>query len=97
MLTKKDFIDRLAEKGYTKKDAALITDDVLNEISEILASGESIRFHGFGTFEVKEMAEKRIRTPHGEVKIVDSYHIPRFYAGNGLKKMIRVINPVETE
>ena len=97
MLTKKDFINRLAEKGYTKKDAALITDDVLNEISEILASGDSVRFHGFGTFEVKEMAEKRIRTPHGEVKVVDSYPMPRFYAGNGLKKMIRIYAPVKSE
>ena len=97
MLTKKDFINRLAEKGYTKKDAALITDDVLNEISEVLASGESVRFHGFGTFEVKEMAEKRIRTPHGDEKIVESYPIPRFYPGSGLKKTIRIYASVKTE
>lgn len=90
MLTKKDFINRLAQNGYTKKDAALITEDVLNEISNVLASGESIRFQGFGTFEVKEIAEKRIRTPHGELKMVDSYPMPRFYAGEGLKKAVRI-------
>ena len=39
-MNKSEFIDRLAQKGYTKKSASEIVDDVIQTISEVLVEGE---------------------------------------------------------
>ena len=89
MLSKKEFINLLSKKGYTKKDSEIIINDFLDTVTECLANGEDIHFVGFGTFTVKDMAEKRICTPQGEHKICPSYKAPRFTASSSLKRVVK--------
>lgn len=52
MILKKDIINRLAEKGYTKTDAGVLLDDVLDIIMEELVEGNEVHLHGFGNFSI---------------------------------------------
>ena len=44
-MNKRDFIERLAKKEYTIKDATIIVDDFLDTLEEIMVEGESVTFH----------------------------------------------------
>lgn len=58
MLDKTDLIEKLAERGYTKKGSKIILDDIFSVMKESLAEGEGIYIHGFGKFEIKMSKER---------------------------------------
>ena len=90
-MTKTDLIAAVAEKtGLKKKDAEAAVSAVLSTVSENLAKGEKVSLVGFGTFEVKERAERDGRNPStGEsIKIAASKR-PVFTAGKALKDQIQ--------
>ncbi len=90
MVQREDFITRLAQKGYTKRDAAVIMDDVIHTIEEILVEGDAVMFRGFGTFEVCERAERASRDPHTKEWItIPAYRAPKFTAGKLLKREVK--------
>ena len=58
-MTKTDLIAKVAEQtGFTKKDAEMAVTAVLGTITNELVNGEKVSLTGFGTFEVKERAER---------------------------------------
>lgn len=57
---KPEFVDRLSEKGWTKKDASGIVDDFIRTLKEIVVEGNSLSFRGFGVFDVVEVAERKM-------------------------------------
>jgi DNA-binding protein HU-beta len=90
-MTKTDLIATVAEKtGLKKKDAEAAVAAVLSTVAENLAKGEKVSLVGFGTFEVKERAERDGRNPFtGEsIKIAASKR-PVFTAGKALKDQIQ--------
>lgn len=90
MLQKEDFIERLAQKGYTKKDAGTIMNDFISTLEEILVSGESVMFRGFGTFEVRERKERESVTPKAHERItIPAFRAPHFTAGKLLKREVK--------
>lgn len=90
MVKRKEFIDIFSKKGYTKKDSAIIIDDFIGTITEILINGDSVNFHGFGTFETIERSSKEITDYQSKEKItVPSYKAPKFTAGKLLKRAIK--------
>ena len=90
MLKREDIVDRLAEKGYTKKSSRLILDDFMLVLSEALAEGEEVRLHGFGTFCVKETGERRIvDSVTGGESVGPSIKYPRFIPGDSLRRSVR--------
>ena len=89
-MTKADLINVIAEKGeYTKKDADKALSTVISAISDSLAKGEKIQLIGFGTFEVREIAERTGRNPATgkEIKI-PACKKPAFKVGQGLKNAL---------
>ncbi len=89
-LNRYDFIDRMAKKGYTKKDAACILDDVLQVITEILAEGLSVHFHGFGTFSVHDAAPREGIDFQTKTRIkIPGHRSPKFVPGKLLKKSVK--------
>ena len=81
-----EFITRLADKGYTKKDSAVILADVLDVIYEAAREGESVNLMGFGCFKVKEMAAKDIVNINtGKRETVPAHMQVRFIPGLSLK------------
>ena len=60
LITTPDIVTRLADKGYTKKDSAIVLADVLDVIYEGLREGKRVRITGFGEFSVIEAKAKKI-------------------------------------
>ena len=90
MVTRDEFIERLSQKGYTKRDAGIVMDDFIRTLEEALVGGESVMFHGFGTFEVRERAERASSNPQTKERIViPSYRAAHFTPGKKLKREIK--------
>ena len=90
-MTKSEFIGKLAEKsGISKSEAAKLLDTVTGELTELLSNGEKITFSGFGTFDVKERAERKGRNPQtGEEITISARKVVQFKAGSALKEAVK--------
>lgn len=90
MLKREEMIERLASRGFTKRDSKIIIQDVFDVITEALAEGESVHIHGFGTFNVREIkARKTHNVRTGRKAVVPGYKTPCFIAGETLKNAIK--------
>ena len=89
-MNKTQFIDAIAAKAdIKKKDADAAVNAMLDVIAETLKAGEKVQLVGFGTFEVKERAEREGRNPKtGETIKIAASKSPAFSAGKGLKDAI---------
>ncbi len=91
IMTKTEFAAALAEKaGLSKKDAVSAVDAALELVAETLAKGDKVTFIGFGSFEVRERAEREARNPQDPTKTVHvpARKVPAFKAGKELKAKI---------
>lgn len=89
-MTKSELITSVSEKaGITKKDSEKAISAIIEAITESLANGEKVQLVGFGTFEVRERAERTGVNPRTQQKIVISAtKIPAFKAGASLKEAV---------
>ena len=89
-MTKQDFIAQLAEQeGIDKKQAAIYTDAVIKALTDALVAGEKVQFVGFGSFEVKQRAEKKVRNPQTGAELISpATQVPVFKAGKALKDAV---------
>jgi DNA-binding protein HU-beta len=79
-----------AHSGLTKAEADRALGALVQTIESTLKSGDSITLVGFGTFEVKERAERTGRNPQtGESIIISAAKVPSFKAGKGLKDAVQ--------
>ena len=86
-MNKTDLVNAVAASAeLTKKDAAAAVDAVFGAIEGALVKGDKVQLIGFGTFEVRERAEKAARNPRtGETITVPATKAPVFKAGKNLK------------
>lgn len=89
-MTKTELINVVSEKaGFSKKDAEKALTAVIDSISEALAGGEKIQLVGFGTFEVRDRAEREGKNPAtGEKITIAAAKVPAFKAGKALKDAV---------
>lgn len=90
-MNKENLIKVVSESidGATKKDIAVVVDEVFDTIKNTLASGEKVAIAGFGSFEVAERAARECKNPRtGEPVHVDVSKAPRFKAGKALKDAV---------
>jgi DNA-binding protein HU-beta len=89
-LNKNDFIKEVATKAdLTQKDAGKALDAILATIQETLAAGEKLQLVGFGSFEVRDRAERKIKSPAtGEEMVIPATKAPAFKAGKALKEAV---------
>jgi DNA-binding protein HU-beta len=87
MMNKSELIDAIAEASkLTKADAGRALDGFIKAVSDELNKGGSVALVGFGTFAVKERAERKGRNPQTGAEItIKSAKIPSFKAGKTLK------------
>lgn len=90
-MNKTEFINAVAAKeGIEKKCAEKAVNAVFATIADELAKGEKIQLVGFGTFEIRERAEKQGRNPRtGETMTVPASKVPAFKAGKALKEAVK--------
>ena len=90
-MKKADLVAAVAEKaGFTKKDAEISINAVLETVTETLVKGEKVQLVGFGNFEVRERAEREGRNPRNpeEVVKIEASKAPVFKAGKSLKDAV---------
>ena len=89
-MTKVELIAQVAEKtGTSKKASEEAVAAVLASITEALQNGEKVSLVGFGTFEVKERAERTCLNPQTKETInVPASKAPSFKAGKALKDAV---------
>jgi DNA-binding protein HU-beta len=90
-MKKAELIDAVATKSeLTKQDSKKAVDALFETISNTLAKEEKIQLIGFGTFEVRERAERTGRNPQtGEEMIIPASKVPAFKPGKELKEAVK--------
>ncbi|MDI6604062.1 MAG: HU family DNA-binding protein [Thermoanaerobacteraceae bacterium] len=89
-MNKADLITKMAEKSdLTKKDTEKALNAFVDSVQEALKQGERIQLVGFGTFEVRERAERKGRNPQTKEEItIPASKAPVFKAGKALKDIV---------
>ena len=90
-MNKAELISAVAEKSeLTKKDAEKAVNALVSVITETLAKNEKVQLVGFGTFEVRERAERKGRNPQTKEEIIiPASKAPVFKAGKALKESVQ--------
>ncbi len=97
-MTKTDLIDVLAEKTeLTKKDTGEVVNKLFETVGDYLAEEaekpqdkrDKIQIIGFGSFEVRDRAERKGRNPKTKEEItIPARKVPAFRAGKNLKEKV---------
>ncbi len=89
-MTKTELISAVSEKTeMTKKDSEKFISAFVEVVTETLEKGEKVQLVGFGTFEVRERAERTGVNPQTHKKItIAATKVPAFKAGASLKEAV---------
>lgn len=89
-MNKTELVNSVADKSaLSKKDAEKAVSALFEAVTQALEQGEKVTLVGFGTFEVKECAEKTGRNPKtGEAIQIPASRKPKFTAGKALKDAV---------
>ena len=86
-MNKSELVDAIVAKtGETKKATEATLNAFLETVVSALQKGEKVHLVGFGTFEVRERAQRKGRIPQtGEEIVIPASKTPVFKAGKNLK------------
>jgi DNA-binding protein HU-beta len=89
-MNKQQLIDTIAEQSdMSKAQAKSALDATINAITSTLADGGNVALVGFGTFSIKDRAERMGRNPQtGEAIKISAAKVPGFKAGIALKNSV---------
>mgnify|MGYP000922285380 FL=1 len=89
-MNKTELVAAVAEETkLSKKDSQKAVNAVLETITNELEKGEKVTLVGFGTFEVRNRAERQGRNPATKETItIPASKSPAFKAGKGLKDRV---------
>ncbi|PGN01160.1 HU family DNA-binding protein [Priestia megaterium] len=90
-MNKTELVDAVATKSeLTKQDSKKAVEALFETISNSLAQEEKIQLVGFGTFEIRERAERTGRNPQtGEEMTIPASKAPAFKPGKELKEAVK--------
>lgn len=89
-MNKGELVSSIASKsGLNKKTSEAALDAFVASIEEALKQGDKVSLVGFGSFEVRERAERMGRNPQTREEIkIPAAKSPVFKAGKGLKDIV---------
>ena len=89
-MNKSDLVNVVvSETNLTKKDSEVAVNAVITAITNALKNGDKVQLIGFGTFEVKDVAEREGRNPKtGEVIKIAPSKKAAFTASKVLKDQL---------
>ena len=90
-MNKSDLIAGMAaESGLSKVDTEKALNAFLSQVEKALCAGAKVQLTGFGSFEVKERAERTGRNPKtSEAITIPASKAPVFKAGKDLKDAVK--------
>ena len=89
-MNKTDLIAAMARRaGLTQNESERALDAFLEILGTTLRDGGKIQLTGYGTFEVRERAERMGRNPQtGEDMVIPATRVPAFKPGKILKDLV---------
>lgn len=89
-MNKSELINAIASKsGLNKKNSEAALNAFISSVEDTLKAGDKVTLVGFGTFEVRERAERKGRNPQTKQEItIPASKAPVFKAGKGLKDTV---------
>lgn len=89
-MKKGELVEKVAAKAnLSTKEAAAAVNAFMDVVQEALGAGDSIALVGFGTFMVRERAERTGLNPRTKEKLViPAVKVPAFKAGKSLKDAV---------
>ncbi len=93
-MNKSELIECLAQSiNVPHREAAAITNTVIDTMTEALANGENIEIRGFGSFVIKQYRSYEGRNPKTGKKIqVKPKKLPFFKVGKDLREKVNAKN-----
>ena len=90
-MTKADVIREISSKtGLERKDVSNVLEDMMVTIKDSLANGEEVFMRGFGSFIIKERAQKTARNISKNVTvIVPAHNIPAFKPAKEFMELVK--------
>jgi len=84
--------------GLSRNESAALLEDVLNRISATLEDGEAVKLSAFGTFTVRQKAQRIGRNPKTGVEVpITPRRVLSFRASQVLKARINGETPPRSE
>lgn len=81
------------EVGLSRNESAQLVDSVLNHMSDALVAGEQVKISSFGTFSVRDKAERVGRNPKtGEEAPIPPRRVLSFRPSHLMKERVAVGN-----
>jgi integration host factor subunit alpha len=89
-MTKADIAEKIQDTiGLSKKESAELMEAVFSIMKNTLETGNNLKIAGFGTFTVKQKADRRGRNPHtGEVLTIKARRVLTFKPSNLLRDAV---------
>ena len=88
-MTKGRLIERISNLGYNNKESSELLEAVISIVKDTLQAGETVKLAGFGSFVVKQKADRRGRNPQtGETITIGARNIVTFKTSGVLKDAI---------
>lgn len=90
-MNRSDLVAAIAEKtGFTKKDSDKALAAFIDSVTEALKGGEKVQLVGFGTFEVRQRAQRQGKNPKTGASItIPATKAPAFKVGKAFKDAIK--------
>ena len=77
------------ELGLSRAESAMLVESIIDHIIDALLRGETVKLAGFGTFSLRDKAERMGRNPKtGEPIQIKAAKVPGFKAGKALKDAV---------
>ena len=87
-MTKADIVGEIAKTTGIDKDAVLtVVEQFMTVVKDSLAHGENVYLRGFGSFIIKQRAEKTARNiSKNTTLVIPAHNIPAFKPANTIKE-----------
>lgn len=89
-MTKADLIETIHTRtGFSKKESTDLLETVFSIMKTTLESGSNLKISGFGSFEIKQKADRRGRNPQtGEAITISARRVLTFKPSTILKQAL---------
>jgi integration host factor subunit alpha len=90
-LTRADLAEMLNRQiGLSRADAAAMVESILDHMTAVLLNGDNVKISGFGTFVLRDKAERIGRNPKTGVEVpITPRRVLTFRASQGMRQKVK--------
>ena len=89
-MTKAELVSRISERtGIDKSTALEVVENFMEQVRNSLIEGESVYLRGFGTFLLKQRAEKTARNISANTTLIPAHKIPAFKPSKSFSAQVK--------